>query len=48
MLIKFCDKIKCPTTAEVDVDDYSSLPYDPNLVCYNVIIIIYNGIKEQI
>ena len=25
---------KRPTTAEVDVDDHSSLPYDPNLVCH--------------
>ena len=25
---------KCPTTAEIDVDDHSSLPYDPNLVCH--------------
>ena len=25
---------KRPTTAEVDLDDHSSLPYDPNLVCH--------------
>ena len=32
-----CDMTKCLTTAEVDVDDHSSLPYDLNLVCFNVI-----------
>ena len=25
------------TTAEIDADDDSTLPYDPNLVCYNMI-----------
>ena len=28
------DMTKRPTTAEVDADDHSSLPYDPNLVCH--------------
>ena len=28
------DMTKRPTTAEVDADEYSSLPYDPNLVCH--------------
>ena len=28
------DMTKRPTTAEVDIDDHSSLPYDPNLVCH--------------
>ena len=28
------DMTKRPTTADVDADDHSSLPYDPNLVCH--------------
>ena len=28
------DMTKRPTTAEVDIDEHSSLPYDPNLVCH--------------
>ena len=38
---------KRPTTAEVDADEYSTLPYDPNLVCYNVINDILERYKNK-